>query len=407
LRCRPSAQSKGFTHAQYQRFIDALDESIYNLRDMFPDRVVFGRVGEDACALNYHVWGANAGNWNLRAGQRIFGSGMAAVMGVQREGVFGIVIPPVPPAHTRVLPARCGKSACICAMPLSYCQHRVTHRPGRLNSCDFQVTTPLEGPPDGGADPMPSFPPAAAPRWYPGRAAAGGDGGSSSGGIPRGDDGESYDATAPKELRPAQLQPKEQGGFSSAGALTLRRGHGGEPEVLLGMEYGEGLKPLGGKRDHSRELPLDVACREFCEETGFKLDKGSLRALFSKPPARQIYLAGRQGKYVLYVARPKEGGLAFAHVAKHYNSMHFKPHGAEAAYLTWVSWAALVAAVDKGGENPTMPTTEQGAFREFRHPRERISGFLAKMVKEPLVQQAVQSVLNGAVRSPIDTLLSA
>ena len=91
LRCRPSAQSKGFTHAQYQRFIDALDESIYNLRDMFPDRVVFGRVGEDACALNYHVWGANAGNWNLRAGQRIFGSGMAAVMGVQREGVFGIV----------------------------------------------------------------------------------------------------------------------------------------------------------------------------------------------------------------------------------------------------------------------------------------------------------------------------
>jgi hypothetical protein len=115
LRCRPSAQSKGFTHAQYQRFIDALDESIYNLRDMFPDRVVFGRVGEDACALNYHVWGANAGNWNLRAGQRIFGSGMAAVMGVQREGVFGIVIPP----------ARCGKSACICAMPLSYCQHSV------------------------------------------------------------------------------------------------------------------------------------------------------------------------------------------------------------------------------------------------------------------------------------------
>jgi hypothetical protein len=91
LRCRPSAQSKGFTHAQYQRFIDALDESIYNLRDMFPDRVVFGRVGEDACALNYHVWGANAGNWNLLAGQQILGSGMAAVMGVQREGVFGIV----------------------------------------------------------------------------------------------------------------------------------------------------------------------------------------------------------------------------------------------------------------------------------------------------------------------------
>jgi hypothetical protein len=91
LRCRPSAQDEGFTDAQYQRFIDALDESIYNLREMFPGRVVFGRVGDGACATNYHVWGANAGNWNLRDGQRVFGSGMAAVMGVQREGVFGIV----------------------------------------------------------------------------------------------------------------------------------------------------------------------------------------------------------------------------------------------------------------------------------------------------------------------------
>ena len=115
---------KGFTDGQYQRFIHVLDESISNLCDMFPGRVVFARVGKDACATNYHVWGANAGNWNLLAGQQILGSGMAAVMGVQREGVFGIVIPPVPPAHTRVLPARCGKSACICAMPLSYCQHR-------------------------------------------------------------------------------------------------------------------------------------------------------------------------------------------------------------------------------------------------------------------------------------------
>ena len=128
------------------------------------------------------------------------------------------------------------------------------------------------------------------------------------------------------------------------------------------------------------------------------------RPLFSNPPARQIYLAGRQGKYVLYVARPKEGGPAFAQVAKHYNSMHFKPHGAEAAYLTWVSWDALVAAVDAGGKNPTVDTTEQGASGDIHHRRVRISGFLAKMVKEPLVQQAVQSVLNGAVRARQSTL---
>ena len=128
MRCRPSAQDKGFTDAQYQRFICALDESIYSLCDMFPGRVVFGRVGDGACATNYHVWGANADNWNLRAGQRIFGSGMAAAMGVQKEGVFGIVR----------APARCGKSACTRAMPLGYCrppsQHPVTHRPRRLNS---------------------------------------------------------------------------------------------------------------------------------------------------------------------------------------------------------------------------------------------------------------------------------
>jgi hypothetical protein len=91
---------KGFTDGQYQRFIDALDESISNLCDMFPGRVVFARVGKDACATNYHVWGANAGNWNLHDGQQIKGGGMAADMGVQREGVFGIVCATTRTAHT-------------------------------------------------------------------------------------------------------------------------------------------------------------------------------------------------------------------------------------------------------------------------------------------------------------------
>ena len=58
---------------------------------MFPGRVVFGRVGAHASATDYHVWGANAMNWNLREGQPIGGGGMAAVMGVQKKGVFGIV----------------------------------------------------------------------------------------------------------------------------------------------------------------------------------------------------------------------------------------------------------------------------------------------------------------------------
>jgi 8-oxo-dGTP pyrophosphatase MutT (NUDIX family) len=101
----------------------------------------------------------------------------------------------------------------------------------------------------------------------PTRAGSGGSGRGGGGGG--GGDGESYDATPPKELRTAQLKPKDQGGFAAAGALTLRRGHGGDPEVLVGMEH-EGLKPLGGKRDYARETPLDVAAREFCEEVGHR-----------------------------------------------------------------------------------------------------------------------------------------
>ena len=88
-----------FTQQQYQHFINALDRSAYRLQQTFPGRVIFGRVGTNTSSppsdVNYHVWGANATNWNLRDGQRITGGGMAASMGVQRKGVFGIVTTPV------------------------------------------------------------------------------------------------------------------------------------------------------------------------------------------------------------------------------------------------------------------------------------------------------------------------
>jgi hypothetical protein len=65
------------------------------LKDEFPDRVSFGIVGNEASmppSKNvYHVWGANWGNWNLQEGVMISGGGQAAVMGIQRPGVFGIV----------------------------------------------------------------------------------------------------------------------------------------------------------------------------------------------------------------------------------------------------------------------------------------------------------------------------
>ena len=96
-----------FTTEQYERFIDCLDTVVYQLKDTFGGRVVFGRVGIDSSArpsslsssppspTNYHVWGANAMNWNLREGQLITGGGMAAAMGVQKEGVFGVVTTPL------------------------------------------------------------------------------------------------------------------------------------------------------------------------------------------------------------------------------------------------------------------------------------------------------------------------
>ena len=88
-----------FTQQQYQRFINTLDKSIYQLRETFPGRVIFGRVGTNALSppseTDYHaVWGANAMNWNLREGQPISGGGMAAAMGIQKKGVFGIVTTP-------------------------------------------------------------------------------------------------------------------------------------------------------------------------------------------------------------------------------------------------------------------------------------------------------------------------
>ena len=360
-----------FTDEQYRRFISILDESIYQLRDMFPGRVVFGRVGAHASATDYHVWGANAMNWNLRDGQPICGGGMAAVMGVQKEGVFGIV--------------RIVVSGTETVEPCPFAHQT------RMFAC-WQVTTPMAGPPGApsGSTQLPQAGGLLTGPLTTGRGDTSRDG-----------DGASYDATSPKDFRAAQLKPKEQGGFCAAGALALRRGPGGDPELLLGMEP-QGLKPLGGMRDHAHEQPLDVAVREFCEETGSKVKEQPLRKLFTTSPARRLYLAGRLGKYVLYVVRPKEGGHTFGSVAKGYNSIFFRPPGAEASYLTWISWDKLCAAVQQGGERPTIATTEEGFFRVKTHQRERISELLVKWVREPLVQQAVKAVLTGEMQTAGD-----
>jgi len=57
--------------------------------------VSIGRVnGAKASQDEWHVWGANARNWNLNDGEAIIGDGQAAAMGNQHMGVFGIVTTP-------------------------------------------------------------------------------------------------------------------------------------------------------------------------------------------------------------------------------------------------------------------------------------------------------------------------
>eukprot|EP00966_Prymnesium_polylepis_P090168 2088267-Prymnesium_polylepis.1 len=61
-----------------------------------PGRVRYGRVsGNAATATHIQVWGASAANVSTCDGARIEGGGQAAVVGVQKPGVFGIVTTPL------------------------------------------------------------------------------------------------------------------------------------------------------------------------------------------------------------------------------------------------------------------------------------------------------------------------
>jgi len=83
----------------YTKMHNHLNKLVKRLAASFPGRVSFGMVGSSAKTPPsnkvIHVWGANAGNWNLSPGSLIVGSGQASAMGKQRPGVFGIVTMPV------------------------------------------------------------------------------------------------------------------------------------------------------------------------------------------------------------------------------------------------------------------------------------------------------------------------
>ena len=70
----------------HERLLAVLDAQFSGLARDYPTRVRFGVVRGDAAAEAIMVWGANAGNWNLRDGTCISGSGQAAAMGVQKPG---------------------------------------------------------------------------------------------------------------------------------------------------------------------------------------------------------------------------------------------------------------------------------------------------------------------------------
>ena len=77
---------------EYKMMIIHLNQLIEDLVKKYPGRIKFDRVGDNTIsATNIHVWGANRRNWNQPNGTPIEGSGQAAVMGIQRPGVFGII----------------------------------------------------------------------------------------------------------------------------------------------------------------------------------------------------------------------------------------------------------------------------------------------------------------------------
>ena len=82
--------------------LENIDNLVKKLIEKFPGRINFGWVGEKvvgpyAISKNMiHVWGAHFTNWNLAPGQKISGGGQAAVIGKQKQGVFGIITVNVP-----------------------------------------------------------------------------------------------------------------------------------------------------------------------------------------------------------------------------------------------------------------------------------------------------------------------
>lgn len=84
--------------------VNGIGVLIKRLELEFHGRIDFGFVGPDKKHTPpnrlppsedyWHVWGANAGNWNLTKGDTITGGGQAEGMGKQGPGVFGMVTTP-------------------------------------------------------------------------------------------------------------------------------------------------------------------------------------------------------------------------------------------------------------------------------------------------------------------------
>jgi len=93
--------------ARWRRSVAVTDDRVAKLLNDYKGRVSIGNVGyaekgqpfavrEQPSEECIHVWGANAGNWNLNENDSIGGGGQAQAMSAQpaRVGVFGIVTTP-------------------------------------------------------------------------------------------------------------------------------------------------------------------------------------------------------------------------------------------------------------------------------------------------------------------------
>lgn len=117
------------------------------------------------------------------------------------------------------------------------------------------------------------------------------------------------------------------------------------------------LNLLGGQRDYGDESSLITAARELSEETGKCIRRKVAEKLLKQPADFVSRHCIEQGKYVLYVCKLKK---EYFNLPQQYSSLQYRPSGAEADALVWVSAKALKDALDSSQHSIELDYVELG-----------------------------------------------